>query len=84
MTAAEFADWIAYNDLQPIGDERLDLLIAQLCTVIANFRPFRTKRDHTYRPKDFIPTWGVVTPPTPTQLKDKLKAALAAAAPRPR
>ncbi len=34
MSSAEFADWIAWDELYPIGARRFDVQIAQLCAVI--------------------------------------------------
>lgn len=36
MSSAEFAAWIAYDRIQPIGDRRLDLNFAHLCALIAS------------------------------------------------
>ena len=55
IDAREFAEWIAFGNLEPFGEERADWRIAQLCTLVANM--FRGKgrmarmRDFMLRPK---------------------------------
>lgn len=39
----------------PIGQERDDILIATLCSVIANGN--RSKRQKPFQPKQFMPKW---------------------------
>lgn len=48
---------MAFNELEPFGEERADLRMAILAAVIANAS--RTKRgSRRYRPKDFMPKFG--------------------------
>ena len=55
-SSREFAHWQAYHAISPIGPERLDILIANLCAVIAN-RHRDAKRERPYRVRDFLVDW---------------------------
>ena len=49
-TVREFAEWIAYDRLEPIGAVRDDIRMAILATVVA-----RGAGSKTAKPKDFMP-----------------------------
>ena len=51
INAAEFAEWVAYYSLDPFGEERADLRIAQLDAIIATVNAPKGRR---FRPKDFM------------------------------
>lgn len=53
MSAREFASWIAFDQLSPIGGERLDCLFATFKALLANCHS--KKR---FRPQQFLPKWG--------------------------
>ena len=53
MTADEFTDWIAFDQLSPIGGERLDCLHAMASALTAN-----TVSRRKFTPKQFMPRWG--------------------------
>lgn len=55
-SSAELTEWAAYEQMAgPLGPERTDILIAQLCAVVANAN--RGKKGRPAKPKDFLPQW---------------------------
>lgn len=52
MTAAQFAEWWAYYNLEPFGGERVDLGFAQLCALVAN--AMRGRGRAPYKIEDFL------------------------------
>ena len=36
IDAREFAEWMAYDNIEPFGEQRADWRIAQLCCLVAN------------------------------------------------
>ena len=52
MTSAQFAEWLAYSRLEPGGEERDDLRMGVLASMIANM--FREKGKKPAQPTDFI------------------------------
>ena len=54
MSSREYAGWIAFDRIEPIGPHRQDLRIAQLCSLFANAHLPRAKRTTA---SDFMP-WG--------------------------
>lgn len=67
MSSNEFADWIAYYQLQPFGPYRGDVQAAMVACTIANAN---AKKGTHYAPKDFIPKF--VTPGQRAQ-EDRMK-----------
>lgn len=57
MTAREFAQWRAFDRLQPIGDDRADVLVARavahLCAALGV---------KNVQPQRYMPTWHRPTP----------------------
>lgn len=55
-SSAELTEWMAYEQLAgPLGPARDDVLVAQLCAVVANAN--RDKKSRKAKPKDFVPEW---------------------------
>lgn len=55
-SSAELTEWAAYEQLNgPLGGQRTDVLLAQLCAVVANAN--RDKKSKKAKPKDFLPQW---------------------------
>ena len=51
----EFNHWLAFNRIQPIGDDRMDVLFAMLSSLTANIN--RQKGQRSYNFNDFLPQW---------------------------
>lgn len=56
IDAAEFAEWRAYYELEPWGQERADLRAGIVASVIANTAPGRHGK--AFMPVDFMPRYG--------------------------
>jgi hypothetical protein len=52
MTSAQFAEWMAYSRIEPWGEERDDLRMGVLASMIANM--FRDKSKKPAKPSDFV------------------------------
>lgn len=78
-TSAELTEWMAYEQMTgPLGPERMDILAAQLCAVVANAN--RDRKSRAAKPKDFLPNWdrGKGEPQTWQQTKGIAQALNAA------
>ncbi len=54
MSGRHFAEWIAYASLEPFGEERADLRMARLASVIVNSNPWRKKGAAAAKEKEFL------------------------------
>jgi hypothetical protein len=55
MSSNEFAEWRAYDRINPFGERRADLRAGVVAAVVANAN--RGKRRKAFRPEDFMPTF---------------------------
>jgi hypothetical protein len=55
MSVSEFREWLAFNHLSPIGDERADVLHA--IGAYASVKP-HTRRGSSLKVGDFVPKWS--------------------------
>jgi hypothetical protein len=53
MSSSEVADWMAYERLEPWGEERADLRTGILASLVANVT--RGKDQKAFGPADFMP-----------------------------
>lgn len=75
ISSAEFAEWMAYDRLEPIGPRRADLNAAIIAASVYNAR--RTKRsDKVADPKQFMPTYWKPEPEPATaeEMFEQVKA----------
>ncbi len=56
MSSREFSEWMAYYSLEPFGEERADLRIAILDSLIANANR-DPKKGKALKPADFMPAF---------------------------
>ena len=72
--AKEFAEWLAFQSIDPASEERADLRAAMVATIIANL--FRGKGGIVARPIDFMPyaTRPQRTQPTTEEVENKIAA----------
>jgi len=54
MSSREFSEWLAYAQIEPLGDERGDLQAGVIAATIANANRDEDKTPEPYRPADFI------------------------------
>ena len=69
LDSHQFAEWIAYDGLEPFGEERADLRNGIVASVVANAN--RGKGQAAKRPTDFMPFYK-----KPRQTSDQLLAAM--------
>jgi len=69
MDSREFAEWMAYNSIEPFGDERADLRAALISCTMANLW---SKKRHKL--KDFLFNFKPKTIQTAQEIKSMLKA----------
>jgi hypothetical protein len=55
MSSREFAEWMAYYELEPFGEERADLRSAIVASTVANAHRDPKRRRKPFRPLDFMP-----------------------------
>lgn len=65
----QFAEWMAYSALEPWGEERDDLRMGIVASVIANSN--RGKNQKAFKPQDFMPSFE---PETEEQASARLQA----------
>lgn len=53
ISSEQFSEWMAYDQLDPIGEKRADIRMGILASVIANSS--RGKNQKVYTAADFIP-----------------------------
>jgi hypothetical protein len=58
MSSREFAEWLAYFELEPFGEERADLRSGIVASTIANVNRDPKRRRRAFRPEDFMPRFG--------------------------
>jgi len=50
ISSPEFTQWIAFNNIEPIGPLRYDIPIAILCDLLAHAHGDKTSRPHKWLP----------------------------------
>lgn len=56
MPARLFAEWQAYFQVEPWGEERADLRAGIVAATVAN--PWRKEGSEPFKPEDFMPKFG--------------------------
>lgn len=54
MSAREFTEWMAFDSLEPFGDQRADLRAGIVAATVVNSNPWRKKGSRAARPSDFM------------------------------
>lgn len=57
MGSAEFSEWAAFMNTEPLGEERGDMQAATICSIIANANRDTSKRSEPFQPIDFLPRY---------------------------
>ncbi len=65
MSAAELDEWMLYARIEPFGEERADLRMGILASLIANVN--RAKGADAFTPSDFIPVFDAEPEPELTE-----------------
>lgn len=58
ISSAEFAEWMAYAQLEPFGQGREDTRAGVIASLIANANRDTDKRSTPFGPEDFFPNLG--------------------------
>ncbi len=58
MTSREFAEWEAYYELEPFGEERADIRSAIVASTVANANRNPKARAKPFEVDDFMPKFG--------------------------
>lgn len=61
ISSREFAEWMAFMRVEPLGAERLDYWMATLLAFLANMHRDPKKRRKPWRVRDFWPRWWRVS-----------------------
>lgn len=69
ISSREFTEWIAYYQLEPFGEERADLRMGIIASLIANSNRDPKKRKKPFEPKDFMPLFEAPNRPWQDQLQ---------------
>lgn len=75
VDSAEFAEWSAYDTIDPFGEQRADWRLAQLTSIVASL--MRDKSQRAYKPADFM--WKDKSPRQTLQQQRAIFAAFAQA-----
>lgn len=59
MSSREFAEWVAYSEIEPWGEWRADYRAASIQRTLAEINRDRKKRQQPYTAMDFMPRFGV-------------------------
>ncbi len=65
MSGSEFQEWMAFDQIEPFGDRRADLLCGILGSIMANLHG-RAKDDPAFTPDMFMPKFD----PEPEEVQD--------------
>jgi hypothetical protein len=74
MTSAQITEALAYERLEPWGEDRADRRMAEGWALIANIHRNEKVRSEPFRPADFMPFIAPPAPPTPKRLWARLNA----------
>lgn len=77
MSSSQLAEWIAFYQLEPWGEERADLRAGIVASTIANVNRSQ-KQKKPYKPDDFMPRFDV-EPEEPAETAMRLMAQMRAA-----
>lgn len=72
LDARELAEWRAYYQLEPLGEERADLRMARICAVLANTHSSK----QTFELTDFLFDFGGKKEQSVEEMKKQLLGAL--------
>ena len=74
MPAALFQEWQVYAAIEPFGEPRADLRMAQVCALLANINRDRKQRPQPYTIRDFMFEFDREPEPEETKLERQLAA----------
>ncbi len=54
ISSRELSEWLAFMQVEPLGEEREDLRLARLCSLVAGAAGVQKKKGVPFETKDFI------------------------------
>lgn len=57
MDATEFMQWRIYGSMEPLADERFDIHVARMLSMVANIYRDSSKAPKPFPVGDFMPPW---------------------------
>ena len=70
ISSREFVEWVAWDEMEPVGEERMDLRFAWLLDVMASAAGAQCATVGA----NFLRAMNFETPARPTQTDDQMKA----------
>ena len=64
-SSRELSEWMAFDAIEPLGDRRLDVLLASFMALFANANRDPKKRRRAFKVEDFLPQWDKAAPQEP-------------------
>ena len=74
VDSAEFAEWIAFNNLEAFTVDRSEYMLAVVACILANTN--RKPNSRAFEPKDFLPEFKRKEPQTSQSVEQTLRALL--------
>lgn len=78
VDSREFAEWMAYADVEPFGPEREDYRAGVIAALTANVNRDPKQRQQPYDVEDFFPRYGHKEAPPAEVTEDALSSKLTA------
>ncbi len=72
ISSPEFAEWMAYDQLEPMGEQRADLRMGIMAATLANVNRGRGQR--AFKPADFMPQFEERQPTSPDVMWERAVA----------
>lgn len=76
ISSEELSLWMAFDDIEPLGDVRMDLGFGVVASTLANIHRDTKKRPQAFLPQDYMPLWQRQRPPPAVSLSEQIRAAL--------
>ncbi len=72
IDSAEFAEWLAYHEIEPFTVDRSEYILCTIAAILANVH--RGKGTAVYKPEDFMPQYGKKKRDSSEDIETKLRA----------
>jgi hypothetical protein len=73
ISSEELLEWAAFYQINPFGPARGDVQAGIVASTMANIH---ARKGHSFKPADFLPTFGTVPARTPAMPPAEIHAAL--------
>lgn len=58
MSAREFSEWMVFDELEPIGNDRVDFLMGSIVQIIANVNRGKARKNRPFTLDECTPVFG--------------------------